>query len=249
MEKLTDLSQQFMARHKNSSLPAYLLLKEIISSRIQSGQWSPGETIPSENELAQALDLSRMTVNKAVREISRDGLLVRVQGAGTFVAEHKTPSALLEVRNIADNITDRGHTHSSLVLRLEELDSLQAGRRLDPALGSPVFRSVLVHYDNENPIQWEERYVNAQAVPHYLDQDFTAYTPNAYLERLAPITRGTHSVEAVLPTPEQAEGLNISPAEPCLLLNRSTWSGDKLISQVSLLHPGSRNRLEGSFEL
>lgn len=249
MEKLTDLSQQFMAQQKDSSLPAYLLLRDIISSRIQSGQWSPGETIPSENELARALDLSRMTVNKAIREITRDGLLVRVQGAGTFVAEYKTPSALLEVRNIADNITDRGHTHSSLVLALEELDTAHATRRLDPALGHRVFRSILIHYDNKTPIQWEERYVNAQAVPHYLNQDFTAYTPNAYLEQLAPITRGSHTVEAVLPTPEQAQHLHISTAEPCLLLHRSTWSGDTLISQVALIHPGSRNRLEGSFEL
>lgn len=246
MEKITDLSQQF-ADHKNLKAPAYQLLKTIITEQITGGHWDAGETIPSENEIASALGLSRMTVNRAIREMTLEGLLVRTRGVGTFVAEHKKSSALFEVRNIADEITERGHTHSSKVLTLEEIPATQAHRRLAPELGERVFHSVLVHYDDGLPIQREERYVNAQAIPDYLQQDFTRITPNFYLGQCSPITRGTHTVEAVLPTSAQASDLHITPADPCLRLLRSTWSGDELISQVVLLHPGSRSRLEGSF--
>lgn len=246
MEKITDLSQQF-ADHKNLKAPAYQLLKTIITEQITGGHWDAGETIPSENEIASALGLSRMTVNRAIREMTLEGLLVRTRGVGTFVAEHKSSSALFEVRSIADEITERGHTHSSKVLTLEEIPAAQAHRRLAPELGERVFHSVLVHYDDGRPIQREDRYVNAQAIPDYLQQDFTRITPNFYLGQCSPITRGTHTVEAVLPTRAQASDLHITPADPCLRLQRSTWSGDELISQVVLLHPGSRSRLEGSF--
>lgn len=247
MEKITDLSQQF-ADHKAAKTPAYQLLKTIITEQINSGHWAAGETIPSENELANALGLSRMTVNRAIREMTLEGLLVRTRGVGTFVAEHKNSSALFEVRNIADEIAERGHTHSSRVLLLEEVEVERVGRQLDPGLGQRVFHSVVLHYDDGVPIQLEERYVNAEAIPQYLDQDFTAVTPNAYLQTCTPITRGTHVVEAVLPHQEQAKYLAISASEACLRLTRTTWSGQTAITQVALLHPGLHSRLEGSFE-
>ncbi|MGV3017470.1 UTRA domain-containing protein [Rothia sp. 88186D007BW] len=67
-------------------------------------------------------------------------------------------------------------------------------------------------------MQREERYVNAADIPDYLEQDFTSITPNFYLGQCSPITRGTHTVEAVLPTSSQASDLQITPTEPCLQL-------------------------------
>lgn len=246
MEKLKNLSQLF-TEQQTSGAPAYLTLKNIITSRISTGHWAAGETIPSENEIAQALGLSRMTVNRAIREMTLEGLLVRTRGVGTFVADRTSASALFEVRNIADEITARGHTHSSTVLSLEEVSAVRTGRKLPSGLGERLFYSLVIHYDDGTPIQLEERYVNAQAIPHYLSQDFTTITPNAYLQSCTPLTRGTHVVEAVLPTREQAQHLAIPEQEACLRLTRTTWSGEELISQVVLLHPGSRSRLEGAF--
>lgn len=246
MGKINDLRQEF-ADYRGEALPAYKLLKKLITQRISSGAWASGDAVPSENELTQALGLSRMTINRAIRELTAEGLLYRTQGVGTFVAQQKSASALFEVKNIADEISARGHTHQSRVIRLEEIAAGQAPWPIGDALGSRVFHSVLVHCDNGVPLQREERLVNAEATPHYLDQDFTSTTPNVYLGTCHPITRGTHTVEAVLPSAQQAQELEIDPSEPCLTLLRTTWSGDTAISQVALLYPGSRSRLQGSF--
>lgn len=246
MEKITDLSQEF-TDYRGEALPAYKLLKKLLTHRISSGFWSSGEPIPSENEMTHALGLSRMTINRAIRELTAEGLLYRTQGVGTFVAPQKSASALFEVKNIADEITERGHLHQSRVILLEEIRAVQAPWPIEETLGSRVFHSVLIHCDNGVPLQREERLVNAEVTPHYLDQDFSSTTPNVYLGNCHPITRGTHSVEAVLPSAQQAQELEVDSAEPCLKLLRTTWSGDTVISQVALLYPGSRGRLEGSF--
>ncbi|WP_425551616.1 GntR family transcriptional regulator, partial [Achromobacter dolens] len=84
--------------------PLYAQLKQMIAQQIRSGAWPAHYRVPSESELVQELGYSRMTINRALRELTAEGLLVRMQGVGTFVAQPKTRSALFAVNNIADEI-------------------------------------------------------------------------------------------------------------------------------------------------
>lgn len=224
-------------------LPAYQRIKTIISQGLTNGTLTPGAPVPSENELVDALGLSRMTVNRAMRELTTAGLLTRVRGIGTFIAEPKAPGALMEVRNIADEITQRGSTYTARVLLLEDLPAHQAPTDFK----GPAYHSLIVHYENGRPFQLEDRLVNAHLIPHYKTQDFTQKTPNEYLSQIAPLTQGRHSIEAILPSPEEAELLELPPSSPCLLIRRHTYSHQSLISVARLLHPGSRIKLEGEF--
>ena len=88
----------------DSPAPLYARVKQMITQQIDSGNWPPHYRVPSESELVNQLGFSRMTINRALREMTADGLLVRMQGVGTFVAEPKSQSALFEVHNIADEI-------------------------------------------------------------------------------------------------------------------------------------------------
>lgn len=226
------------------SVPAYRRVHELIGLQIRSGKWKPGLQLPSENQLVRALGLSRMTVNRALRELAQEGLVTRTAGVGTFVAEDKTPSALFEVRNIADDIAQRGHRHSTEIIEAVR----EPGTAEDPlAADGEVLRTLLVHFEDDTPIQVEDRRVNPAVAPAYLDQDFTARTPHHYLSEIAPMTRGEHVVEAVLGDERECRLLRIERTEPCLLLLRCTWSGPLLVSTARLIHPGSRNRLEGEF--
>lgn len=229
------------------SVPAYERVKKLVAEQIRSGRWAEGDQLPSENQFVAALGLSRMTINRALRELTGEGLIIRMMGIGTFVASTKTPSPLFEVKNIADEIQERGHRHRTEVIfvREEETDHSQAFLR--DAVGARVFHSVLVHYEDAKPIQVEDRLVNPAEAPDYLDQDFTTITPNDYLSRVAPLVRGEHVVEAVLASPEECRLLQIDRGEPCLLIRRRTWSEHGLVSAARLIHPGSRNRLEGAF--
>src|SRR6201997_5458824 len=102
------------------AMPAYEQIKRYVVKRIAEGVWKPGGLIPSEAELVKEFGVARMTVSRALRELTHEHVLTRVQGAGTYVAPQRYESTVHEVRNIADEITARGHRHSAVVLMLEE---------------------------------------------------------------------------------------------------------------------------------
>ncbi|GAA1658646.1 histidine utilization repressor [Nonomuraea maheshkhaliensis] len=230
-----------------ASAPAYERVKTLIATGVRSGRWTHGQQLPSEHQLVSALGLSRMTINRALRELTHEGLVVRRAGVGTFVAAPKAASALLQVRNIADDVRRHGHRHRTEVVYAREEPSGAADPELRAAAGPTVFRTLIVHFEDDTPIQLEDRLVNPAGAPHYLERDFSLQTPHAYLNEVAPLTRGEHIVEAVLADAAERRLLRIGRHEPCLLVRRRTWSGDVLVSAARLLHPGSRHRLEGTF--
>lgn len=226
--------------------PLYQRVKDHIKDQIRAGIWSEGCRIPSESALMEVFKASRMTVNRAVRELSAEGWLNRVQGAGSFVAGQKPHSVLLEVRSIRDEVLERGGRHES---RVRLLEATRADGRLAEALavppGSRVFHSAILHLENGVPIQWEERHVNPGFAPDYLAQDFTQVTPNAYLTAMGPIEAADHQIEALIPEEPLRRALAMELGEPCLSLLRRTWSGGLVAARSHLLHPGSRFRFLG----
>ncbi|AMB86532.1 histidine utilization repressor [Pseudomonas agarici] len=232
----------------DSPAPLYARVKQMITQQIDSGNWPPHYRVPSESELVEQLGYSRMTINRALREMTAEGRLVRMQGVGTFVAEPKSQSALFEVHNIADEIAARGHRHTCQIITLgEEAAGSERAVALDMREGQKVFHSLIVHLEDGIPVQIEDRFVNALVAPDYLKQDFTLQTPYAYLSQVAPLTEGEHVVEAILADATECQLLQIEPGEPCLLIRRRTWSGRQPVTAARLIHPGSRHRLEGRF--
>jgi len=227
--------------------PPYAQVKEYVLKQIQSGAWLEGEMIPSEHQLAEQFGLSRMTVNRALRELTADQILHRVQGTGTFVALRKYESTVVEIRSLAQDIAERGHAHRAAVVVHRKERPADTVHGLFERKHASLFHSVLVHYENGTPIQVEDRFVNPELFPQYLDQDFTQLTPNEYLTRVAPIERVEFRIEALMPDSENATRLAMAPGEPCLVLNRRTWSFGQVASATALWHPGSRYRFSGSF--
>lgn len=233
-----------------SSLPApiYQRVKQAIISQISSGVWEPHQRIPSETELVSALGVSRMTINRALRELTGEGWLVRIQGVGTFVAELKGHTAMLEVRSIAEEITARGHHYRNYIVALEHAKADEdLAQAFSIPVGDPLFYSQIVHYDNDQAVQLETRYVNPALVAEYLQQDFRFFTPHHYLSQVAPLTSGEHIVEAVLADEAQQALLEVTARQPCLLVKRRTWHHSQVVTVARLLYPGSRYQLVGSF--
>lgn len=229
-----------------SLLPRYSQVKRMILDQIEAGDWPAKHRIPSESEMVRDLGVSRMTINRALRELTLEGRLVRVQGVGTFVAEAKMQSPLIEIRNIAEEIAERGHEHKSKVVTLERLTvSADIIASLDLPIGDEIFHSVLVHYENGIPIQLEDRYVAPISAPDYLKQDFSQMTPHVYLTATAPISEAEHVIEAVLPAAWERRLLKCDSHEPCIQMQRTTWSGNRKVSWARLIYPGSRYRLTG----
>lgn len=231
-----------------AAVPAFQRIKDHVLQQIHSGVWQEGQAIPSEAALVKQFNVARMTVNRALRELSDEKTLTRVQGSGTFVAQQKYQATLVELRNIADEIAARGHRHRGELQRLERCKVDTALLRQFELNAAPhLFHSVVVHFENDVPIQVEDRYVNPAVAPDYLSQDFASQTPNAYLVRVAPLQGVSFSIEASMPTTEVADLLRMEASEPCLVLRRRTRSQGQVASVSALWHPASRYQFAGSF--
>lgn len=228
--------------------PRYQQVKDLIIGRISRGELRPSDRVPSENELVESMNVSRMTANRALRELTDEGYVNRVAGRGTFVADFRAVSHVLEVRNIADEIAQRGHTHAAKVLRQSRQHARgEIARALHIEQGTGVFHLLLVHLENGTPIQVEDRHVVADFAPDCLAQDFTRITPSAYLTAISPLQEAEQVVRAVQPNAAVRQHLQMTATEPSLVVIRRTWSHGRPVTFARLHHPGSRYELTGHY--
>ena len=232
------------------SLPLYEQIRRYILKGIGSGAWPDGARIPSEHELVALFGVSRMTVNRVMRELTTEGVVIRVQGVGTFTAgPPKVVSTLLKTQDISEEIKLRGYRHSSQVLTLEmQKGSPEITERLEIPANSTVFHSVIVHCEDDIPVQLEERFINPVVAPQYLKGDFTKTTTHRYLVDHVTIKEIEHIIHAILPNEHECAVLKIGRNDPCLLLLRRTWSGRKVAAYSRFTYPGDRYALGGRFK-
>ncbi len=226
----------------------YQKVKNYILDHIDNEDWNPGDRIPSEAQLVKLVGTSRMTVNRAVRELADTGLLERIPGAGTFVAVRREAAELLEIKNIAEQIREQGQVYAVKVCYAAKEsagDDVAALLQIEP--GTPVFHTIMVHLANGHPVQVEDRFVNPEADPEYLDVDFINTTPHQHLMVAAPLSEVEHIVEAIMPDEEIRSLLLMEENRPCLQMRRRTWTGDIVASVVRLTHPGDTYRIGTRF--
>lgn len=231
-----------------AKVPAYRRIKEYILEHVHRGLWSAERPIPTEEALARQFQVSRMTVNRAMRELTDEQVLTRIQGSGTFITQQKYQSTLVQIRAIADEIRERGHEYTCHVQRLMEIradENLASLFRLRP--GARLYHSIIISEENGEAIQAEYRWVNPALAGEYLRQDFTRTTPNAYLSKVAPLQGANYRIEACLATIPVARFLALAPGDPCLVLHRTTFSLDQVASVATMWHPGHRYQFVGSY--
>src|SRR3984957_8751755 len=105
-----------MSRADTTPQPLYLQVKRHILDNIGSGKWGTAARVPSENDIVKSFGVSRMTANRALRELRDEGVLVRVAGVGSFVADSLAHAHPLEIRSIAEEIRRRGHVHRAEIV-------------------------------------------------------------------------------------------------------------------------------------
>jgi GntR family histidine utilization transcriptional repressor len=189
-----------MTRPHASLQPLYLQVKQHILDNIGSGKWETSARVPSENDIVKSFGVSRMTANRALRELRDEGVLVRVAGVGSFVADQHAHAHALEIRSIAEEIRRRGHAHRAEVVSLERIRAVaDLAEDFGVAARSELYCSVIVHFENDRPIQLEDRYVLPKLAPDYLKVDFNRTTPYDYLIKAAPLQEAEHLLRAVMP--------------------------------------------------
>jgi GntR family histidine utilization transcriptional repressor len=248
----------------SAALAPYARVKLHLKQGLASGRWTAGALMPSEAALVAEFGLSRMTVNRALRELQNEGLIDRSQGRGTFAAPLNRVSSRLTIRDLQEELASGGYQHHAAVhlAQAEPVPSILADR-LGMSIGQTVFHTLIVHHRDGIPLQCEDRYVNPVCAPDYLSVDFNRTTPTAYLLQVAPLWEAQYAIEAGLASALEASLLGIEPDAPCLIVVRRTVSGQRPgsrqgrapgpgggtpITLARLVHPGNRYTLEGQFQ-
>lgn len=219
-----------------------------VSERILSGAWPPGHRIPFEHELMAQYGCSRMTVNRALEPLAESGLIERRRKVGTFVARPRIHSAVMDVPDIAAEVTSRGEPYGYEMLSRkvrpatrDELQSLDLSDRVD------VLVLRCLHRAGGRPFALEERVINLGSVPEAERVDFSAMPPNSWLLAHVAWTEAEHRISAANVTRQTAGFLQIDATAACLVVERRTWRvGDK-ITHVRMTFPGDAYDLVARF--
>ncbi|OLF36038.1 GntR family transcriptional regulator [Psychrobacter sp. C 20.9] len=242
------------------TIPAYQRIKNAILDNIHSGKWQAGNAISTEMALATEFGVSRMTVNRALKELSEERVLERRQGSGTFVAQQQFNHTFVEVRNIAEDLKSANRDYEAKVVSKRAVTAAMLDDELRRKFGideratvahtdasdAPILYEVkIIHVADGQPIQFEERWVDAKKVPHFIDQDFTVVNTSDYLVAKIPLESGSYTIRALAAPIEVADALQIAPQSPTLVLRRQTYSAGQVVTFVKMWHAGDRYQFSG----
>ncbi len=220
-----------------------------IKRHILSGHWPPGHRIPFEHELATVYECSRMTVNKALSELARAGLIERRRKAGSFVCRPRSQAAVLEISDLKTEVEDLGRVYRFTRLALRRHTATEADRRrLGLSKAVPILAVTCLHLGSETPYCFEDRVINLAAVPAADDEAFLWIAPGPWLIAHVPWTEAEHRITATTPDLASAQHLAIMPSTPCLVVDRLTWRERQPVTHVRFTYPGSARELIARFE-
>lgn len=221
-----------------------------IERRIHSGEWPPGHRIPSEHELTLAYGCSRMTVNKALGALADAGMIERRRRAGSFVARPHPhiEQVVLDIPDIPIEVAKRGHCYRFQLLRrsMRKPRSGVTGEGM-MAEGGQVLALQSLHLADGAPFALEERAINPAAVPQALEQDFKRIVPGSWLLQHVPWTRAQHRISAAAADERQAKLLEVPAGTACLVLDRTTWRGERPVTAVRQIFLGDSYDLVARF--
>jgi len=215
------------AIYRNSPLPRYYQLKEIMRDRIRSGEWKPGDLIPSERELGEQYGISRMTARQAITDLVNEGLFYREQGKGTFVSQRKITQQLIHLTGFTEDIRARGQRPSTKVLSAEmsPADETTAEKLRIPA-DTLIFRLQRLRLADGEPLAIEISQISFKGCERLLEEDLENNSLYRILETKygMPLMEADQELEAGLADSEEAEVLKISVDSPVLFTRRTTYT-------------------------
>lgn len=209
--------------------------------RIRLREWPPGALIPSEEALAQEFGCARVTVNRALRDLSEAGVVERRRKAGTRVTLLPVRKATLEISVIRQEVAARGQVHAAQLLRQElALPPPPVASRLGLSGQAPLLYLETLHLADGQPFVFEARWLNPAVLPEPIP-DFAVLSANEWLVTHISYTTGDIAFSAAGASLREAEALGIAQGTPIFITERATWTQDQPITQVRLAHaPGYR---------
>jgi len=232
----------------DAELPIHQRILADIRGRIVSGAWPPGHRIPFEHELTREYQCSRMTVNKALSQLAKSGLIERRRKSGSFVKRPQSQAAILEIHDIGTEVRAlRLPYRYELVQRLVRAATRADRERIAVTVGSPLVELTCLHFAGVDPFCLEERLISLATVPEAEAEGFGKTAPSAWLLGKVPWSAAEHAIRAIAAEARVAKLLDVPNGTACLVIERRTWTDGKPVTHVRLTYPGDSHRLVARF--
>lgn len=211
---------------KSRPIPLYYQVKESLLEKIKSNQFKVGDLIPSESELQEEYNVSRITIRRAIQELVQEGHLYTRQGRGTFVSKPKVSQELNLITSWAETMAAMGmRPETKKIEYFEEPAPVNIARLLDIPIGDKVYRIERLRYADGEPTCIMTNYLSPAVVPGFLAKGLKSESLYETLEKHYSIvlSRAEETVEAKAAKASEAELLNIKRGAPLLCATRVTY--------------------------
>ncbi|MFC4596738.1 GntR family transcriptional regulator [Cohnella hongkongensis] len=213
---------------KNNPLSLYHQLKQIISNKIQEGEWKVGDKLPSEAELCDLYQVSRITARRALSELEHEGMIEKKTGKGTFVRFSGINQELNRFYSFTNEVKRRGYTPSSKQLSLERVfPDNEVRLALTLPEGEQVYLIKRLRMADNEAIVIDRSYLPCRLFPGLDQYDFGRRSLYETLSEVYNVAANMaeETIDAVLISKEEADLLDIKKNSPCLLIKRIAYFG------------------------
>jgi len=235
------------AINRQSKLPLYQQLYEMLRGNITRGEWKPGDLIPAESELIEQYGVSRITVRQVLDMLVREGLIYRQRGRGSFVAHPTVEQVLQRLVSFTDDMRQRGFAPTTQTLSSGLLPAPEdIAKQLQVEQGEELAKIERVRLADGEPMSVEEAYLVHRIVPGILDKDFVNDPLREVIERHYNIRweRARQVIRAINASRELAATLSVRPNAALLFIERVSFSqGGVPVEFLRIYHRGDRYAL------
>ena len=206
--------------------PKYFTVKHSILDMLEAGELAPNSVIPSERELMEKHNVSRITVRKAIEELEQEGYLYKIQGKGTFVKGDQKKQNLISITSCTEDVKRQGMVPSRKVLCMNVIDAdKKRQERLQLLAGEKVFQMARIYYADGEPINHTTVYLPYKFFPGIEKYDFSKFSLYGVIENdySVKITRAERTLEAVIAYDEICEYLHVHSGVPLILFQCITY--------------------------
>ena len=211
-------------------------VRDEIRRRILERTYAPGDRLPRDEDIAQELGCARVTVHRAMQELSQIGLVERKRKGGTHVLSDPVTRATFDIPITRREVEQRGATYGHrLISRAMERTPPPVMARLGLRQPADLLRVKALHLADTRPYILEDRWIDTRSTPEILDVDLTCTSANEWLVRHKPYSRFDVRFSAMTATGATAKHLCAPVGSALFVIERTTWIGEAPITTVQAI--------------
>lgn len=228
---------------KESRIPLYYQLMDIIIAEIETGKLKENDKLPSERELCKKYDISRATVRQAIQELEKENYIYKKHGKGTYVSPLKMKQNLLKFYSFTDEMKKLGKVPTSEVIDFEIIYSnKKISKKMKIETGTMLYKFTRLRLADNTPMMVETSYVPYNRFPGIVKTDLESQAMyDIFTKRFnAVLTEAEEIFQPVLTRKNEAELLNIQVNTPSMMIERFTFERELIIEYTVCIARGDK---------